>query len=75
MPARAVSGTLRVALADSVCSTFLPDLLQQFHALCPQVELVLRTATADEMLRLLGANQNGQNLKNDLLSNISHLVI
>ena len=51
MPARAVSGTLRV------CSTFLPDLLQQFHALCPQVELVLRTATADEMLRLLGANQ------------------
>ena len=54
MPARAVSGTLRVALADSVCST---DLLQQFHALCPQVELVLRTATADEMLRLLGANQ------------------
>ena len=51
MPARAVSGTLRVALADSVCSTFLPDLLQQFHALCPQVELVLRTATADEMLR------------------------
>ena len=50
MPARAVSGTLRVALADSVCSTFLPDLLQQFHALCPQVELVLRTATADEML-------------------------
>ena len=48
---------LRVALADSVCSTFLPDLLQQFHALCPQVELVLRTATADEMLRLLSANQ------------------
>ena len=30
VPARAVSGTLRVALADSVCSTFLPDLLQQF---------------------------------------------
>ena len=56
-PARAVTGTLRVALADSVCSTFLPGLLQQFHALCPQVELVLRTATADEMLRLLGANQ------------------
>ena len=57
LPARAVSGTLRVALAASVCSTFLPDLLQQFHALCPQVELVLRTATADEMLRLLSANQ------------------
>ena len=41
-PARQVSGTLRVALADSVC---------------PQVELVLRTATDDEMLQMLGSNQ------------------
>ena len=57
VPARAVSGTLRVALADSVCSTFLPDLLQQFHALCPQVELVLHSATADEMMQWLGTNQ------------------
>lgn len=56
-PARQVSGTLRVALADSVCSTFLPDLLRRYHALYPQVELVLCTATADEMLRMLSANQ------------------
>ena len=56
-PARQVSGTMRVALADSVCSTFLPDLLQRYHALCPQVELVLRTATDDEMLQMLGSNQ------------------
>ncbi len=34
-PARQVSGTLRVALADSVCSTFLPDLLQRYHARLP----------------------------------------
>ena len=56
-PAREVRGTLRIALADSVCSTFLPDLLLHYHARCPEVELVLRTATADEMLRLLSANQ------------------
>ena len=56
-PARQVSGTLRVALADSVCSTFLPDLLQRYHALCPQVELVLHTASTDEMLQLLSTNQ------------------
>ena len=56
-PARQVSGTLRVALADSLCSAFLPDLLQQYHQRCPQVELVLRTATADEMLQWLGTNQ------------------
>ena len=31
--------------------------LQRYHALCPQVELVLRTATDDEMLQMLGSNQ------------------
>ena len=56
-PARQVSGTLRVALADSVCSTFLPDLLQRYHAQFPQVELVLHTASTDEMLQLLSTNQ------------------
>ena len=45
-PARQISGSLRIALADSVCSTFLPGLLKRYHALCPQVELVLCTATA-----------------------------
>jgi len=54
-PTREVSGTLRVALADSLCSAFLPDLLQRYHARCPQVELVLRTA--NEMLSLVCANQ------------------
>jgi len=56
-PAQQIQGRLRIALADSVCSAFLPDLLQRYHALCPQVELVLRTATADEMLQLLRTNQ------------------
>ena len=56
-PARQVSGTLRVALADSVCSTFLPDLLQRYHAQFPQVELVLCTATDDGMLQMLTTNQ------------------
>lgn len=56
-PAQQVRGTLRVALADSLCSAFLPGLLQRYHALCPQVELVLCTATSDEMLQWLGTNQ------------------
>ena len=42
-PAQQVRGSLRIALADSVCSTFLPGLLQRYHARCPQVELVLCT--------------------------------
>ena len=52
-----ISGRLRIALADSVCSTFLPDLLQRYHAQFPQVELVLHTASTDEMLQLLSTNQ------------------
>ena len=56
-PAREVRGTLRIALADSVCSTFLPDLLQRYHAQFPQVELVLCTATDDGMLQMLTTNQ------------------
>ena len=34
-PAQQVRGSLRIALADSVCSTFLPGLLQRYHARCP----------------------------------------
>ena len=56
-PAKQISGSLRIALADSVCSPFLPGLLKRYHALCPQVELVLCTATADGMLQMLGTNQ------------------
>ena len=56
-PAQQVRGSLRIALADSVCSTFLPELLQRYHACCPQVELVLHTASSDEMLQLLSTNQ------------------
>ena len=56
-PAREVRGTLRIALADSVCSTFLPDLLQRYHAQFPQVELVLCPATDDGMLQMLTTNQ------------------
>ena len=56
-PARQISGRLRIALADSVCSAFLPGLLKRYHALCPQVELVLRTASSEEMLQLLSSNQ------------------
>lgn len=56
-PEQQIRGTLRIALADSVSSAFLPDLLRQYHARCPLVELVLRTATSDEMLRMLSTNQ------------------
>lgn len=55
--ARTLLATVEQALADSVCSTFLPDLLQRYHAQFPQVELVLCTATDDGMLQMLTTNQ------------------
>ena len=67
-PAQQVRGSLRIALADSVCSTFLPGLLQRYHARCPQVELVLHTASSDEMLQLLSTNQV------DLIYNIFYFI-
>ena len=56
-PAPEASGTLRVAIADSLCSALMPPLLARFHALCPRVEVSLRTATTQEMQDLLSANQ------------------
>ncbi len=56
-PARADQRQSAHRAGDSVCSTFLPGLLQRYHALCPQVELVLCTATADGMLQMLSTNQ------------------
>lgn len=56
-PTKQISGSLRLVLADSLCSAFLPALLQRYHAMCPQVELILRTATANEMLQLTCTNQ------------------
>ncbi len=50
-------GVLRVGLADSLCSAFLPALLDQYHRRCPRVELVLHTCTTLEMLSLLDHNE------------------
>ena len=68
-------GVLRVAMADSLCSAFLPVLAPRFRALCPQVELVLRTATTGEMLNLLNTNQIDLGYTLDLPVAQPHLVM
>ena len=40
----------------------MPPLLERFHALCPRVEVSLRTATTQEMQDLLTANRAGPGL-------------
>lgn len=56
-PTPEAHGTLRVAIADSLCSALMPTLLEQFHALCPRVEVSLRSANTREMRDLLATNQ------------------
>lgn len=51
-----VSGTLRIALADSLCTAFFPRLLELYHRRFPQVELRLIPAGSTEMERLLSQN-------------------
>jgi DNA-binding transcriptional LysR family regulator len=55
--ASGAQGTLRVGLADSLCSAFAPALLAEYHRRCPQVELILRVCTTAEMLHLLEHNE------------------
>lgn len=50
-------GVLRIGLVDSLCSAFLPALLDRYHRRCPRVELVLHTCTTLEMLGLLEHNE------------------
>lgn len=68
-PTKQLSGTLRVAVADSVCSAFMPELLQRYHALCPQVELVLRTTADAEALVSSNQVDLGYTLNEPLLQN------
>ena len=56
-PVPEARGTLRVAMADSLCSALMPPVLERFHAICPRVEVSLRAANTHEMQDLLAANR------------------
>src|SRR5699024_8694977 len=56
-PSPEASGTLRVAIADTLCSARLQPLLAPLHALCPGADVSLPTATTQEMQDLLTANR------------------
>ncbi|GAA0122852.1 MAG: LysR family transcriptional regulator [Clostridium argentinense] len=50
------TGSLRIGGVESLCTAILPELLLQFHHLCPQVETVIRTATTDELIDMIKCN-------------------
>lgn len=50
------TGSLRIGGVESLCTAILPELLLQFHHVCPQVETVIRTATTDELIDMIKCN-------------------
>lgn len=51
-----VSGRLRIAMAESICMSLFPDVLSEFCALYPDVQLTVRTGTTEDMFRALAQN-------------------
>ena len=50
-------GVLRVGGVESVCTALLPKLLLKFHALCPDVEVVVRSGPTDYLIDLASSNE------------------
>lgn len=51
-----ISGTLRIAMAESVCISLFPAVLEEFHRLYPEVQLTIQTGTTEDMFRMLTQN-------------------
>lgn len=49
-------GQLRIGGVESVCTALLPELLLKFYNICPQVEVIVRSGSTNDMLELLNSN-------------------
>ncbi len=50
------TGSLRIGGVESLCTAILPELLLQFHHVCPQIETVLKTAKTEELIDMVKCN-------------------
>ncbi|CVI71741.1 HTH-type transcriptional regulator GltR [Clostridiales bacterium CHKCI001] len=50
-------GTLRIGSVDSLATAILPNLLLQFHHICPKVEIVIKTDTSDGLIEMIKSNE------------------
>lgn len=51
------SGELRIAMAESLCSSFFPDILEIYTKKYPKVRLCIKTGGTDDMFYMLNHNQ------------------
>lgn len=50
------TGFLRIGGVESLCTAILPELLLQFHKVCPKVQIVIKTATTEELINMAKCN-------------------
>lgn len=55
-----LTGTLRIGTIESICASYLPDILSRYHTLHPQVEISIITGSPDELLDTM--NKSGVDL-------------
>ncbi len=53
---QAPKGELRLGILESLCTSYLPDILKECHFLYPEVSTVIRTGTFYELSLLLNTN-------------------
>lgn len=51
-----VNGQLRIAMAESICMSLFPDTLTEYRRLYPDVQLIIKSSTTENMFRALAQN-------------------
>lgn len=52
-----LKGKLRIGGVESVCTTLIPELILELHEAFPEIELVIRSGTTDELIELAKRNE------------------
>lgn len=52
-----ISGTIRIAMADSICTSIFPKLLIDFQRKYPNIKIVIKTGVTSDMFTLLIHNE------------------
>lgn len=52
-----LEGTLRIGGVESICTALLPDLLLKFYQICPNIQVVIKSGTTDELMEMAKSNE------------------
>jgi len=52
-----VNGTVRIAMADSICTSLFPNLLSEFQQAYPKVKIIIKTGITSDIFSFLSHNE------------------